>query len=173
LQLAVSIDGVDLSDNTKKFIFFLKQNRIASVNGTPTIVKTDIRLSPCEVEDWSSLGTAFTTQFEAFGFTKMLCIKSGESFEMKGYIGSPDYAYLSLEVVECDQSKDATCDTPANINNYMTNYLTSTDYFKVRFFLVDTIVTPDNTDPVTYILEKNIFMAFTQTIGTVGYINMA
>ena len=92
---------------------------------------------------------------------------------MKGYIGSPDYAYLSLEVVECDQSKDATCDTPANINNYMTNYLTSTDYFKVRFFLVDTIITPDNTDPVTYILEKNIFMAFTQTIGTVGYINMA
>lgn len=173
MQLAVSIDGVDLSDNTKKFIFFLKQNRIASVNGTPTIVKTDIALSPCVAEDWSSLGTSFTTQFEAFGFTKMLCIKSGESFEMTGYIGSPNYAYLSLEVVECDQSKDATCDTPANINNYMTNYLTNTDYFKVRFFLADTIITPDNTDPVTYILEKNIFMAFTKTIGTVGYINMA
>ena len=80
LQLAVYIDGVDLSDNTKKFIFFLKQNRIASVNGTPTIVKTNIALSPCVAEDWSSLGTSFTTQFEAFGFTKMLCIKSGESF---------------------------------------------------------------------------------------------
>lgn len=55
----------------------------------------------------------------------------------------------------------------------MNNYLSKTDYFKVRFFLVDAIITPDSSDPVTYILEKNIFMAFTDTIGTVGYINMA
>jgi hypothetical protein len=55
----------------------------------------------------------------------------------------------------------------------MTNYLSNNDYFNVRFFLVDTIVTPDNDDPITYVLEKNIFMAFTDTVGTVGYINMA
>jgi hypothetical protein len=55
----------------------------------------------------------------------------------------------------------------------MTSYLSSTDYFNVRFFLVDTILTPTSSNPINYVLEKNIFMSFTSTIGTVGYINMA
>lgn len=55
----------------------------------------------------------------------------------------------------------------------MSAYLTNNDYFNVRFFVVDTIITPDSDDPITYVIEKNIFMAFTSTIGTVGYINMA
>lgn len=55
----------------------------------------------------------------------------------------------------------------------MSTYLSSNDFFNVRFFIVDTILTPDNDNPINYVIEKDIFMAFTSTIGTVGYINMA
>lgn len=40
LRFAVSIDGVDLTANTKKFIYKLYQNSIVTVNGTPTQVKS-------------------------------------------------------------------------------------------------------------------------------------
>lgn len=55
----------------------------------------------------------------------------------------------------------------------MSNYLNVNDYFKVKFYVVDTIVTPTNEDAISYVLEKNIFLSFSDTIGTVGYINMA
>jgi hypothetical protein len=90
-----------------------------------------------------------------------------------GYIGSPNYKYLTFTILQCDQAIDPLCDTTANVNTYMSSFLTSQDYFKVRFFLVDTILTPENDEAVTYIIEKNIFVAFTNTIGTVGFINLA
>ena len=40
LRFAVSIDGVDLTANTKKFIYKLYQNSIVTVNGRPTQVKS-------------------------------------------------------------------------------------------------------------------------------------
>lgn len=49
IQFAVSIDGVDLTTTPRKFIYQLYQNSIATVNGTPTVVKTSITLSPCKV----------------------------------------------------------------------------------------------------------------------------
>lgn len=52
LRMAVSIDGVDLTANTKKFIYTLYQNSIVTVNGVPTQVKTNIALSPCQLSDW-------------------------------------------------------------------------------------------------------------------------
>lgn len=144
VQFAVAIDGVDLSVTPRKFQFLLSQTSIAPINGTPAKVSSPIILSPCQKEDWSSLGDNFQSQFTAFGFDKMLCISSGQSYEIAGYIGSPTYKYLTFDIVQCDPMKDPNCDTTANSNAYMTSFLTTTDYFKVRFFLVDTIVTPDN-----------------------------
>ena len=43
----------------------------------------------------------------------------------------------------------------------------------MRFYVVDTIITPTNDNAITTILEKNIFLAFSSTQGTVGYIDMA
>jgi len=43
----------------------------------------------------------------------------------------------------------------------MANKLTTNDYFKVRFFIIDTIITPTNDVPSVKFLEKNIFMSFT------------
>lgn len=142
LQFAVSIDGVDLTASPKKFIYLLFQNSIVTVNGTPTVVKTSITLSPCKVADWENIGDKFSEQFNAFGFGKMLCIDSSQSYKLSGYIGSSDYSYLTFEIIQCNQTLNSNCDTTANVNTYMNNFLTHNDYFNVRFFLVDTIITP-------------------------------
>jgi hypothetical protein len=52
IQLAVSIDGVDLTASPKKFIYFLNQISITAANGPPTVTKTSIRLGPCALADW-------------------------------------------------------------------------------------------------------------------------
>lgn len=74
----------------------------------------------------------------------MLCIDPGQSYSLNGYIGSPDYSFLTFKIVQCNQTIDNTCDSAANINSFIGNYLTNNDYFKVRFFLVDTILTPSD-----------------------------
>ena len=52
----------------------------------------------------------------------------------------------------CDQTKDTSCDTPSNINTYVNNYVSQNGYFKVRFFVLDTILTSTNTNPITRVL---------------------
>lgn len=52
----------------------------------------------------------------------------------------------------CDQTKDTSCDTASNINTYVNNYVSQNDYFKVRFFVLDTILTATNTNPITRVL---------------------
>lgn len=88
IQFAVSIDNVDLTASPKKFIYQLYQNSVVTVNGTPTTTKTEIKLSPCQLSDWENVGDGFSKQFTAFGFEKMLCINSSESYQLSGYIGS-------------------------------------------------------------------------------------
>jgi enamine deaminase RidA (YjgF/YER057c/UK114 family) len=171
---AVSIDGVNLATTPRQFIFLLNQYKVVkSTSGPPTTTKTPLILSQCNASDWESYGSNFQGQFNAFGFGQMLCLQSGQSLSLSGYTGSDTYEYLSLEIQQCNQTIDATCDTSANTNSYMTNYLSTNDYFKVRFYVVDTIVTPSNDDAITRVLEKDIFLAFSDTLGTVGYINMA
>jgi len=103
----------------------------------------------------------------------MLCIQSGQNISLAGYTGSDTYEYLSLQIVQCDQAMDASCDTAANINSYISSHVSTNDYFKVKLFVVDTIVTPSNDDAISNVLEKDIFLAFSDTMGTVGSINMA
>lgn len=68
---------------------------------------------------------------------------------------------------------DAECDTEANIATFVSNYLATNDYFKVKLFVVDTLLTPSNEDAISKIIEKSIFLAFSDTMGTVGTIDMA
>ena len=80
IQMAVSIEGVDLSLTPRKFIFELKQESIIvnPTTGLPLKTTSTIMLSPCQLSDWSSLGTNFEKQYAVFGFQKMLCIQSGQ-----------------------------------------------------------------------------------------------
>jgi hypothetical protein len=55
----------------------------------------------------------------------------------------------------------------------MYNYLGRNDYFKVRLFFVNTIISPKNSNAITKVLEKKIFLTFTMQSGGEGYINFA
>lgn len=51
--------------------------------------------------------------------------------------------------------------------------MTTNDYFKVKFFIVDTRISPAEQNPISKILEKKIFLSFTDELGTKGYISFA
>jgi len=142
VRFAVAIDGVDLSATTMKFVILFGQVSTITTNGTPIEVATPIILSPCSLSDWKDLGEDFITQYTAFGFGKMLCVPSSSSMSITGYVGSSTYEYLNFQIVMCNQSIDSRCDNTLNINTYIQNYLTNNDYFKVSFYMVDTIITP-------------------------------
>ena len=169
IPFAVSIEGVDLSVTPRKFMFELWQNHIDRGNAS----RSRLNLSPCNLSDWTGYGSNFEHQFLAFGFGQMLCVTNGQDLSLAGYAGSDIYQYLTLNIYGCNQTVDPGCDTSANINSYMTAHLSVNDYFKVKFFVLDTIVTPNNHDAISYVLEKNIFLAFSSTMGTVGYLNVA
>jgi hypothetical protein len=59
LQLAVSIEGVDLSINPRKFFFQLEQVQTGEQNGSFAFLKRPVNLSPCEKKDWSNIGSSF------------------------------------------------------------------------------------------------------------------
>lgn len=81
IQMAVSIEGVDFSASTKKFMPFLFHVSISPViNGTPKTVKSSVMLTPCKLDDWKNIGNNFERQFTAFGFNKMLCIDSSATY---------------------------------------------------------------------------------------------
>jgi hypothetical protein len=152
IRFAVAIDGVDLSASTMKFLMLLGQVSIAPINGIPTEVVTPIPLSPCQLSDWKDFGKDFITQYTALGFNKMLCVSSSASMSIAGYAGSPTYEYLNFKIVMCNQIMDIRCDSTANINTYITTFLTNNDYFHVRFYMVDTIITPSNDQAITKVL---------------------
>lgn len=81
----------------------------------------------------------------------MLCIDSTASYELYGYSGELPYKYLLLEINKCSNST-TSCDTLANVNSYMTSYLTTNNYFKVKFFIVSTIVSPSSDEPISNII---------------------
>ena len=169
VPFAVSIEGVDLSITPRKFMIDLWQRQISQGN----VSQSRINLAPCNLSDWSSYNTNFEHQFNAFGFGQMLCIQKGQNVSLAGYAGSSIFEYISLQIFACNQTVDPNCDTTSNINTYISNYLSVSDYFKVKFYVLDTIITPNQHDAISYVLEKNIFLAFSDTMGTVGHLNMA
>lgn len=133
---------------------------------------TPLFVSPCDLSKWTDVGSYFSHQFQAFGMDKMLCITSGQNFSISGYTGSTIYKYLTFKILLCNASF-ANCESTSAINTYMSTYLASNDFFKVQFYLVNTIISPDQPVAINKIIEKNIFMAFTQTTGTSGLVNLA
>lgn len=133
-------------------MFNLWQMSIVKGGSGPTTTKKSISLSPCNLSDWSSMGDDFLKQAKVFGFTEMLCITSGQNISLAGYAGSDTYEYLNLQILQCNQTLDSHCDTTPNVNTYMSNYLTTNNYFQVRFFVQDTILTPTSEDFVSLVL---------------------
>jgi hypothetical protein len=121
------------------------------------------------------MGSNFGAQFNALGMSKMLCMQNGSSVSMKGYEGSEGYNYLVLKVKKCTNNSYDThaCKPSTEIDAYMTTHVNKNDFFKVRFFIVDTRITTGDQDPITKVIEKKIFLSFTETLGTRGFISFA
>ena len=92
---------------------------------------------------------------------------------MSGYSGSDLFQFFNLQVHECNQTIDGNCDSVSNINSFMTSHLSTHNYFKLKIFVLDIIIAPDSHQPISYMLEQNIFLAFTSSMGSVGHINLA
>ena len=80
----------------------------------------------------------------------MLCVKKGTQVVMKGYEGSPIYQYLTLKITTCtNNSMDSfPCQTSAAISSFMSTHLSTNDFFKVSFYIVDTNISPAQVSPI-------------------------
>lgn len=74
----------------------------------------------------------------------MLCPATGSAVMMKGYEGSPNYAYLTLKIKSCTNNTYDTvaCRPPTAITTFINNHLAANDFFKVRFMILDTRISP-------------------------------
>jgi hypothetical protein len=116
--------------------------------------RTPVMLSACNVSDWAPLGSNFDKQFNGFGFNEMLCITNNQSYTLFGYSGSMPYQFMNLQINLCNATYPG-CDTTANSLTWMTNYLNSTaanNIFQVRLFIVNTIVSPTKSKPISSII---------------------
>jgi hypothetical protein len=128
------------------------------------------------LSDWKDIGNNFRDQFNALGMSKMLCIQDNAAVSLQGYEGSSNYDYLVLKVSKCKNittSSRFQCKSQSDIDSFITNRISEHDFLKVRFFIVDTRITPGDQDPVTKVLEKKIFLSFTDELGTKGFISFA
>lgn len=80
------------------------------------------------------------------------------------------YNFLSLSINLCKFPLPG-CDSQANSLASMTSYLASSanNVYSVRLYIVNTIVSPAKSKPISNIIEKNIIVTFSQTTGTIGY----
>ena len=169
IKIAISIDGVDLSLSPKPFSFNLLQ--VSHRGGITT--RRRLVLAQCNVSSWTAFGSGFQIQFNLFRFGEMMCIQAGQNFSLLGFCGGFIYDFLQLQINRCDPSLDVDCDTTANVNSFMSNYLLANDYFNVKLYVVDTIISPKQQNPVSHVMEKNIFLAFSQNLGTTGFITFS
>lgn len=51
--------------------------------------------------------------------------------------------------------------------------MTKNDFFMVQIFVVDTIINPTDSEPISKVLEKKIFISFTDTMGSLTVVNLA
>ena len=101
-MFAVGIAGVPFGLGNRYFDIYMEQVFITGNSGAaPVANKTQILLKPCKISTWSAYGDEIKSQFNVFQMDKMLCPVSGSSVTMKGFEGSPDYAFLTLKIKSC------------------------------------------------------------------------
>jgi hypothetical protein len=51
--------------------------------------------------------------------------------------------------------------------------MSENDFFMVQIFVVDTKINPTDNKPISKVLEKKIFVSFTNTMGSLAVVNLA
>lgn len=97
----------------------------------------------------------------------MYCLPDDANISLEGYEGSESQISLYLRINTC---KGPQCITGADFDTYMNNHLDQYDYFKVRLLFVDTIISPSDPTVTQKTLEKDVFLTFSQTMGSRGQI---
>jgi hypothetical protein len=65
-----------------------------------------------------------------------------------------------------------TCASPIDTDAYFNVHLDLYDFFKVRLFFVDTVISPSNDNPISLTLERDIFVTFTDSMGSRGEVTL-
>ena len=136
-----------------------------------TGLRTDSRvdLSP----DWSAVSAEFGQYYDIYQINKMLCLAPGQTLNIFGHEGSPVWEYLEFRIERCvNVTGQANCATTSAINSFMASHVAANDYFKVEFIVDDKIVTPQNSNPIMNVIEKDFFLTFTPTSGSRGSVQL-
>ena len=59
LQFAIALQGVQLGGSNRYFSFTLQQVTMDASSGSPVWTRTQIFLSPCDIDDWENVGDNF------------------------------------------------------------------------------------------------------------------
>ena len=107
----------------------------------------------------------------------MLCPSPDDDISFEGYEGSEFFNKLELMVCRCtapDPSSGLanTCASPIDTDAYFNVHLDLYDFFKVRLFFVDTVISPSNDNPISLTLERDIFVTFTDSMGSRGEVTL-
>lgn len=104
----------------------------------------------------------------------MFCPSSNSNYSIQGTQDEDIFKYLTLIVTGCRQSaNDTACVNQTQKEQFISNWITNNDFFQVKFYLMNTIITATNEDPISYYVETDVFLAFTSNTGTVGNIKLA
>ena len=102
--------------------------------------------------------------------SQMYCVPVSETYELSGYEGDDDDSKFEIQIKRCN---GAGCSSAADFDTFMDTFLDANDYFKVRLYIVDTIFSLEDPEPVQETIEKDIFLSFTDTLGSRGTISFA
>ena len=99
----------------------------------------------------------------------MLCPDASENITLKGFAGSPDWVSYYFIVEQCKNvSADWICYDQPTIDTFFNNHFLTNDFFKVQLYIVDTVISPSQEDPISYTIEDEIFVTFAEKSGSRG-----
>ncbi len=116
-------------------------------------------LSACRREDWA-INDDILGNFDRMNATNWLCPNINSSFFIEGKWTSVRYSYLQIDVVDCGTANpNATCANQSSIDHALFNIM----HFSVYY--VNSLVTPDAKQPISYYLEDKDYVYFGKKLG--------
>jgi hypothetical protein len=92
----------------------------------------------------------------------MFCPSADSSYSIQGTQDEDVYKYLTIIVTGCRQeANDSNCVNQTQKEQFLSNWVSNNDFFQVKFYILDTIITATNSDPVSHFVETDVFLAFT------------
>lgn len=125
--------------------------------------KVKILLQPCTVDMWSPLGESFVTLYNKLGFSKWLCPAQDQLVQIQGKYSSDIFRYIKIYLKNCSGTENGQgCKT----SDEVANYITANEVFGFNFYFVNSLINPDEINPMSYFLDDTNNFPFSITTGT-------